>query len=201
MPRTEEDNQLIREGQARKILDAARKVFAHKGLAATKISDIAVAADVSYGLVYHYFPNKEKIFAELVERAMNGMIAVAQHAQEMAGTPWEKIHWMASRMLTGMEREPEAIMISLQVYTSDAVPQEIREVVSNLSNQFVKIIRQLIEEGQAAGQVVQGDPDQLTTLYGYCLQGLAMGVTFFNETSIVQNIPDVDMFLRMLKAW
>src|SRR5713226_3395784 len=125
MPRTEEENQLIREEQKRKILDAARKVFAHKGLAATKMSDIAAAADVSYGLVYHYFPNKEKIFAELVERAMNGILGVAQHAQEMPGTPWERIHWMASRVLAGMQREPEFVMISLQVYTSDAVPEEI----------------------------------------------------------------------------
>lgn len=200
MPRTEEENQLIREEQKRKILDAARKVFAHKGLAATKMSDIAAAADVSYGLVYHYFPNKEKIFAELVEMAMNGILGVAQHAQEMPGTPWERIHWMASRVLAGMQREPEFVMISLQVYTSDAVPEEIRKVVSDLNELHVKTIRRLIEEGQAAGQVVQGDPDKLTTLYGCCMQGLAIGVTFLQETSFVQNIPDVDMFLRILKA-
>lgn len=200
MPRTEEENQLIREEQRRKILAAAEKVFAHKGLAATKIADIAAEAEVSYGLVYHYFSNKEKIFAELVERAMQGTLGVARHAQEMSGTPWEKLHWMASRVLAGIQREPEFVMIALQAYTSDAVPEEIRKIVRDLDELHTGIIRRLIEEGQAAGQIVQGDPDQLATLYSCCLQGLAMGVTFLKEASFVLNVPDVDMFLRILKA-
>src|SRR5258707_14679243 len=68
MPRTEESNQRIREEQKRKIIIAATKVFARKGLAATKMADIAKEADISYGLLYHYFDTKELIFKATVER-------------------------------------------------------------------------------------------------------------------------------------
>lgn len=51
MPRTEESNQRIRDEQTRKIITAATKFFAHKGLAATRMADIAAEAGISYGLL------------------------------------------------------------------------------------------------------------------------------------------------------
>ena len=49
-------------GEKRKlILDTAIRVFAEKGYPDTRISDIAKRAEIAYGLVYHYFKNKEEI--------------------------------------------------------------------------------------------------------------------------------------------
>jgi len=45
----------------RQILNAAVRVFSQKGFHRCRISDIATEADVAYGLVYHYFDNKEEI--------------------------------------------------------------------------------------------------------------------------------------------
>jgi AcrR family transcriptional regulator len=45
-PRTEEVNERIRDEQREKILDAARRVFARKGFAATKMADVAAGASV-----------------------------------------------------------------------------------------------------------------------------------------------------------
>ena len=49
------------------IIDAALKVFSRKGYADTRMADIAREAEMSYGLVYHYFENKEKLFDAIVE--------------------------------------------------------------------------------------------------------------------------------------
>ena len=49
-PRTEETNARIREEQRERILEAAKAIFAHKGFSDTKMTDIAAAAGVSYGL-------------------------------------------------------------------------------------------------------------------------------------------------------
>jgi len=60
MPRTPEANQRIREAQRAKILESARSVFARKGMEAT-ITDIAAEAQISLGLAYRYFADKEAI--------------------------------------------------------------------------------------------------------------------------------------------
>ena len=55
MPRSEEANVQIKDDRQKQILASALKVFIHKGFAATKMSDIATEAGISYGLMYHYF--------------------------------------------------------------------------------------------------------------------------------------------------
>ena len=55
------------------ILDAALKLFSHKGYGATSVRDIAEAADLSKGNVYHHFPDKEAIFRALIDRYFEAM--------------------------------------------------------------------------------------------------------------------------------
>ena len=50
----------------RRILDAARTVFARHGFAATRMSDVATQAKVGKGTLYEYFRGKEELFASLV---------------------------------------------------------------------------------------------------------------------------------------
>ena len=54
------------ERSKNQILDAALKLFSHKGYGATSVSDIAGEAGLSKGNVYHHFADKEAIFRELL---------------------------------------------------------------------------------------------------------------------------------------
>ena len=101
-PRSEDANQRIRDEQRQRILDAATTLFARKGLTDTKMTEIASAAGISYGLAYHYFTNKEAIFAYLVEEALEGALRLTQRIKELAASPQECIHqflnlyWLAT---------------------------------------------------------------------------------------------------------
>lgn len=67
-------NQVERSERSRAgILDAALKLFAHRGFGATSVRDIAEAAGVSKGNVYHHFPDKESIFRALLDRYFETM--------------------------------------------------------------------------------------------------------------------------------
>ncbi|WP_024792872.1 TetR/AcrR family transcriptional regulator [Tomitella biformata] len=50
----------------RQILDCSAELFAHKGIGATTVREIAVAVGVHSGALYHYFPSKEAIVTELI---------------------------------------------------------------------------------------------------------------------------------------
>src|SRR3954469_9923484 len=54
------------EERPRQILAAALEVFGERGLAASRLEDIAKHAGVSKGTIYLYFPNKEELFREVV---------------------------------------------------------------------------------------------------------------------------------------
>ncbi|MCG8490978.1 MAG: TetR/AcrR family transcriptional regulator [Sneathiellales bacterium] len=49
------------------IIEAARSSFGSRGFHGTKIEDVAVAAGVAKGAVYHHFKNKEELFEAVLE--------------------------------------------------------------------------------------------------------------------------------------
>ena len=58
-----------RSGRSRaQILEAALKLFSRRGYGATSIRDIAEAAGVSTGSLYHQFADKETIFQKLLDQ-------------------------------------------------------------------------------------------------------------------------------------
>ena len=59
-------------------------------------------------------------------------------------------------------------------------------------------LKQLIIEGQVAGEVVAGDPDLLTTTFEWCIQGMVFGLSYWGYEA--KRLPDVESILRLLKA-
>ena len=197
-PRTEETNARIREEQKERILEAAKAIFAHKGYSETKMSDIAAAANVSYGLTYHYFANKEAIFSSLLQKALQGALALMQRAHVQPGTPWDRLNWLISQISQGAQEEPEFEMLILQALTSQAVPKEMRQFVLQESQSSHEALKQLIVEGQVSGEVVAGDPDLLTTTFEWCIQGMVFGLSYWRYEAT--HLPDAHTVLRLLKA-
>src|SRR6266699_1752599 len=89
LPRSEAENQRVREAQRARIIDGARAVFAKKGLAAT-MADVAAAAGVSQGLAYRYFTSKDELVRALVAEAMRAAPAVDPNLESLA-TPGERL--------------------------------------------------------------------------------------------------------------
>jgi AcrR family transcriptional regulator len=78
-----------------RILEAARQVFADRGLDAT-LDDVARAAGVGVGTVYRRFPNKESLVDALFEDAVSDMVDLALEAACMPDS-WEGLVWFLER--------------------------------------------------------------------------------------------------------
>src|ERR1700712_3177411 len=57
------------------ILKAGRRLFGDRGFAATTIDDIAEAAQVAKGAVYHHFATKEAVFAAVFDLVSRDLVA------------------------------------------------------------------------------------------------------------------------------
>ncbi|GAA3436357.1 TetR/AcrR family transcriptional regulator [Kutzneria kofuensis] len=57
-----------------RLLDAAARVFAQKGLAGASVDEIAEAAGYSIGAVYSNFGSKEQLFVELLKEKANDRV-------------------------------------------------------------------------------------------------------------------------------
>jgi AcrR family transcriptional regulator len=195
MPRTKEAFQQIRDESRQHILDKAAEVFAGRGLANTKISDLAESAGVSQGLLYRYFNDKDDVFVALLERAVNGVNDIAQICIQRTGTPLEKLHWLTEQVLQGMSEGHTYLRLISQAM---ALSGRAHITIWKLET-VVKILRDLIIEGQAVGEIAKRDPDQLVILYLGCLYGLAAGKGF-SIPWLDEHFPVADAVLQILRS-
>ena len=198
MPRTAAANQHVRETQRAKILDAARKVFALKGTAAT-MSDIAAAAEISQGLAYRYFASKEALFHELVTQTAESGVANVQRVMDMPGTPGERLEFLLHVLFGNRPEIHEHYQLSFRTLNDEATPDVLRDLLRRQGQTLQDVLRQLIVEAQASGEVLAGDPDQLVIAVIACFEGVSR-LALRRSERVEQHFPDASIILRMLKA-
>ncbi|MBA2937591.1 TetR/AcrR family transcriptional regulator [Paenibacillus sp. CGMCC 1.16610] len=195
MPPLNEEQQLqIRDERREQIMSAALKVFARRGIIGTKMSMIAAEAEISHGLLYHYFTSKEELFTTLVEKAMIASDEAMQNVYKLPGSPIDKIRALTQDMMD--ESGTDYFLLIHQARTSDGVPEKVMELIERYSmDNYVKQLRALFREGQEAGEVAERDLDEMISSYLSVLSGLMV----LNVQKIGgYQLPKVDVLLRMI---
>ncbi len=197
MPRSKEQNNDLRDERRKQLLKAALKVFACRGYAATKISDIAIEAGFSHGLIHYYFESKEEIYIVVVQQTAQLSHEAIDRFRHMQGSPLEIIRIFIDRNLNYLDAEENALrwLIMIQVAISDSVPSETKALLQ--SNFYpMEMIQKLIAEGQKIGEIVEGNPERLATTFWSLIQGLIL----FRYYAVGKlPMPDVEMVLRLFK--
>jgi AcrR family transcriptional regulator len=150
------------EATRRAVLDAARALFGRQGYAQTSVDEIADAARVTKGAVYHHFSGKEALF-----RAVYAEVeAEAQARVVAAGDP---------------EAPPvDQIVAMMNAYLDAALDVEIRRItlvdgpaiVGNEPDETAQqqpgylAVRAFLATSMASGQLIDLDPGTLTDLVG-----------------------------------
>jgi len=132
------------------IIDAALKVFSTKGYASTRMADIAREADMSYGLVYHYFENKEKLFDAIVEDWWTGFYNELEMLKKSDMSTEEKLVEIIRYILKVYENKPNQISIFVTevsrgfIYHADSKGKD-------KFNKLFSLCQDIMSEGQQNG--------------------------------------------------
>lgn len=130
------------------ILRAARLAFAQTGFDGTPIQQIAKEADVSTGLIYHYFKDKETLWRAVGGHAVRCYLdAVFAHEQaERASDPWEQFESLIRFGMRFALENPENMRLRVwnilspsPHFAAQAVEQFLAEKVGHL--QKVGVVR------------------------------------------------------------
>ncbi len=196
-PRTDEQNAHIKDERREQILKAALKVFALRGFAATKVGDIAKEAHLSHGLVYHYFASKEEMFFELVRTAVYYSGQSLLMVDAMPLEPIEKVRQTAKYIMGGIEDGQETSYYFL-IVTHAAVMEESPERNRCFEGSDVSLntMAKVLREGQALGQVREGDTAGMSVMFFSAIMGLAI----YNITMEGFKMPDPELLVSMVSA-
>ncbi len=154
------DRQLTSQGAERKqqLLDAAARLFAEQGYAATRVVDIVEAAGVAKGLFYWYFENKEALFRELaaeIRRRLRRQQAAAIDDEAPA----------LLRILQGTLASVRFMAENAPFFSLLEVEgRNVSDVLRQGTEQHVHDVTLLIVAGQRDGTVTDADPADLLAL-------------------------------------
>jgi len=156
------------------ILEAATRRFAHFGLAKTTMSEIAQDLSFSKALLYYYFPDKNALYAAVLEHVVN------QSFEEMeAALPrFADCH---EAMMFVLDKRIEFIMkyYNLLEYSISAVqqmPDEMACVMEESKDKEISIIRTILQKGVDTGQLHMEDIQEAAEIMLFALVGMRFSI-------------------------
>jgi TetR/AcrR family transcriptional regulator, fatty acid metabolism regulator protein len=136
----------------RAILHAAVRVFAEKGYHGCRIADVARAAGVAYGLVYHYFRNKDELLESVFAEQWTILINALKAVDEGPGTAADKVAAICAFVLDVYKTAPTAVRVLILEVTrrpnalrAGSTPQTFAEAM--------RILADIVRGGQARGEL------------------------------------------------
>lgn len=168
-----------KEAKKMEIMQAALQVFSQKGVASTKMIDIAKAASVGKGTIYEYFSSKEEIFATGFRYFFDGFEQEMEQALAQSQKPEEQLEILIRRSLSAFfedQLEFAAIMLDFWAEGIRTKDNTINNAINlkQLYQNYRKMIIQIINAGIKQGIFRKLDPVPYASFLIGALDGLML---------------------------
>lgn len=141
------------------ILRAAARIFRERGFAGTGMREIAVAAGLSPGNLYHYFRGKDEILFFCQDRSLDRMLAALDAARRMDRPATEQLHRVIVAHALCLLDEVEGSAAHLELH---ALPPALRGPIVAKRDRYERGCRRLIADGIRRGDLVPCDATVVT---------------------------------------
>ena len=157
MPRVAADKrEEYAEARREQIFEAALRVFSSGGFAETTMDAVAAAAGVSKACIYNYFPAKEALLQELVERSSLLPELPRLMASVRALPPDEAIPRLVAEIWPRLRERRELARILVREVHS--VPDRARVYSERVRFPAYRSLAEYLESRMTRGELVRRDP-------------------------------------------
>ena len=188
MAKEEHSRRLTASARRAQLIEVGRAVFAERGYEATSVEEIAERAKVSKPIVYEHFGGKEGLYAVIVDREMEHVVALISEAI-FSGSARERLEKAALAFLTYVKEEPDGFA----VLSRDAPVTTATGGMSGLLNEVADRVGKVF-----ASELKQAGYDQKAApIYAHALVGM---VTFVGQWWTESRKPSVETVASHLTA-
>ncbi|WP_164669808.1 TetR/AcrR family transcriptional regulator [Virgibacillus doumboii] len=164
------------------IFKAALKLFAHNGYSKTTIKDIANEADVSFGTVFTYYENKEKLFylcvTEPLEEFRTHMIESQKVLEDLT---LEKLKELIEQHVDFFLEKEHYLRVVQYVIGQPERFTEIEEL-DQFSDEFTSFVQDIVKIGMEKGFLPESTPQEVG--YGYLAFLMGARLTFTDHANV-----------------
>ncbi len=158
-------------GTAARIRDAAAALFRQEGFNGTSMQDLATVVGITKSSLYHHYPSKQALLAEIIEVTMNRVIPLVREMAAATGPPAAgRLHRALTLHVAEsiLERDYVACFAEEGRYLS----ADFMATHQEKKDQYERLFQNMIEEGINNGEFLAQDP----TLAAMAILGMCDGV-------------------------
>ena len=157
------------------VLGLAAELFAEKGFRATTVRDIADAAGVLSGSLYHHFDSKEAIVDELLGSFLDDLLVRYRMIAAAGDPPRRALERLVEESFDSLPRHRAAIVVFQQEGDHLATFDRFR-YLATAANEVERIWIDVIERGVAEGELAT---DNAKLTYHFLRDAIWMSVRWF----------------------
>src|SRR5690625_13874 len=184
MPRTPEENERIRQRSRENILAAAMELFIKKGYHATSISDVALLAGISKGLLYNYYQGKEQLISEMVEARIRGVAEVIEGTSKFKSPP-EQLRYIIESAVDNVYANPNEYRFYLHLQTQ---PEEDEELIKYSKRLIEENARQFELQCEIFKKLKVKEPRKRSLYFSSTLQGIMLMISTYPQQFPIEEI-------------
>ena len=146
------------------ILSAAEKLFLARNYAHVAMDDIAEAAGVTKGALYHHFKSKKDLYLAMMHGDLGQKQARMHAGVEMAGSCFERLRRLTESFLELPPEKRDLIKLvrrDVNIFKGAARDRLVRAYQAALPDQVEIILR----DGMRSGKVTDADPRLLAWMF------------------------------------
>lgn len=147
-----------------RLLFWGEKLFSQKGYDATSISDICNMAEVSKGAFFHYFPNKESFFLEILDRWLNDLSLRMDKYLEGSEKIPNGIIKMADIFKEIFKESREKFWLFLEFLRQGIKDENILKKLGEYFKKYKNYFSVLIENGKKEGNLREVDSGLVSSI-------------------------------------
>jgi TetR/AcrR family transcriptional regulator len=143
-------------GTRNKLLTAARREFADRGLAGARVDDIAARAGVNKQLVYHYFGDKDALYLAVLEWVYEE-IREQERKLNLEGLPPEQaIRKLVASSFDHLAAHPDFIVLLNDENRGGAQHVRHSRKLEAMHSPLVSMVSKILNQGVRAGTFRRG---------------------------------------------
>jgi AcrR family transcriptional regulator len=178
MPRTSAENDRIRQATSEHILKTALSLFCDKGYYATSIEAIAKQAQISKGLLYHYFKSKAEVLSALVDLRIDEVLLV-MNAAKAKPIPADGIRHIVEGALADVQRQPDVFRFYLNLFSQPNLDPIAAQSSQKLKDEQA---RQFEVQTQMFERLGVENPRMRSLYFSATLQGIMLMFSTYPKT-------------------
>ncbi len=151
-----------------KLIEVARQLFAHKGVANTTMNDIAAASSKGRRTVYTYFRNKRDIYNAVLESESESLVASLRDIVQSSEPLEQRLRHFLRFRLEHNTVQASSSLKSWFKFDSRRI-ERINDLVNTKENE---LLDQLIAEGIQSGTFIAERCQLLLDFINHCISRL-----------------------------